>query len=63
MNLLYRVHLSVETESNFELFQFWTRHYCRKLGISTEVEVFSEPRPGLISSPKLNLRIKFKEFG
>ena len=53
MTLLHRVHLSVEAESDSELFQFWTRHYCQKLGLSTEVEFFSDPRPGLISSSKL----------
>ena len=56
-------HLSVEIESNFEVLQFWTRHYYRKLGLFTEVEFFNEPRPGLISSPKSKLGIKIKSFG
>ena len=63
MTLLHRAHLSVEAESNSEVFQFWTRHYCHKLGLSTEVKFFSEHRHRLISSPKSKLGIKFKAFG
>ena len=40
-----RAHISVEAESNSEVFQFWTYHYCRKLGIFIEEEFFNEPRP------------------
>ena len=63
ITLLLRAYLSVEAESNYEVFQFWTRHYCRKLGLFTEEEFFSKPRPGLISSPRLKLGFKFKAFG
>ena len=63
ITLLHRAHLSVEAESNFEVFQFWTCHLYRKLGLFTEEEFFSEPRPGLISSPKLKLGINIKVFG
>ena len=58
ITLLLRTHLYIEAESNSEVFQFWTRHYCRKLGIFTEVEFFSEPRPRLISSSKSKFRDK-----
>ena len=34
-----------------------------KIRLFTEEEFFSEPRPGLISSPKSKLGIKFKAFG
>ena len=51
MTLLSRAHLSVEQEYDSERFQFLTQYYCRKLGLSTEVEFLSEPRLGLISSP------------
>ena len=63
MTLLSRVHLSGEAESNSEHFQFLTLHYCRKLGLSREVEFLSERRPGLISSPKLKFRHNIKVFG
>ena len=56
MTLLSRAHFSVEAKSDFEYFHFLTRHYCQKLGLSTEVEFLSEPRPGLISSSKSNFR-------
>ena len=62
MTLLSRAHLSVEAESDFEHFQFLTRHYCRKLGLSTEVGFLSEPRPGLISSPKSKFRDQDQSF-
>ena len=56
MTILPRVHLSVKAESDSEHFQFLTQHYYRKLGLSLEVEFFSDPRPGLISSPKSKFR-------
>ena len=56
LNLLSMAHLSVEAESDSEHFQFLTRHCYRKLGLSIEVELLSEPRPGLISSPKSKFR-------
>ena len=37
--------------------------FCWKLGFFTEVEFFSDPRPGLISSSKSKLGIKIKAFG
>ena len=52
MTLLPRAHISVEAESNFEVFQFWTQHYCWKLGLFIEEDFFSEPRLGLISFSK-----------
>ena len=63
LTLLPRAHLSVEAESDSELFQFWTRHYFQKLGLSTEVEFLSEPRLELISSPKLKFRDQDQSFG
>ena len=62
MTLHSRLHLSVKAESNFEHFQFLTRHYCRKLGISKEVEFLSEPRLGLISSSKSKFRDQDQSF-
>ena len=62
MTLLSRVHLSIEEESNSDLFKFWTRYYCQKLGISTEVEFLSDPRHGLISSPKSKFRDQVQSF-
>ena len=62
MTLLSREHLSIEAESNSDLFQFWTRHYCRKLGLSTEVEFLSEPNPGLIFSSKSKFRDQDRSF-
>ena len=62
MTLLCRVHHSVKAESDSEHFQFLTRHYYRKLGICTEVEFLSEPRPGLISSKKSKLRDQDQSF-
>ena len=56
MTLLSRAHISIEAESDSENFQFLTRHYCRKLRLSTEVEFLSDPRPGLISSSKWKFR-------
>ena len=56
MTLLSRAHLPIEVESNSDHFQFLTLHCYGKLGLSTEAEFFSEPRPRLISSPKSNFR-------
>ena len=63
LTLLPRAHLFVEAESNSEVFQFWTCHCYQKLGIFTEEEFFSDPRPVLISSPKSKLATNFKAFG
>ena len=52
MTLLSKVHFSVEAESNSKHFQFLTRHYCQKLGLSTEVEFLSEPRLGSYHLPQ-----------
>ena len=62
MTLLSWVHLFVKAESDFEHFQFLTRHCCQKLGISTEVEFLSEPRDGLISSSKSKFRDQDQRF-
>ena len=62
MTLLSRAHISIEAESNSENFKFLTRHYCRKLGFSTEVEFLSEPKLGLISSSKLKFRDQDQSF-
>ena len=62
MKLLYRVHLSIETEFDYEHFQFLTRHYYQKLGLSIEEGFLSDPRLGLISSPKSKFRDQDKSF-
>ena len=49
ITLLPRAYISIEAKYDSEHFHFLTQHCCQKLGLSTEVEFLSEPRPGLIS--------------
>ena len=56
LTLLSKAHIFVEVETDSDHFQFFTRHYYRKLGLSTEVEFLSEARLGLISSSKSKFR-------
>ena len=62
MTLLSRAHLFVEAESDSELFQFWTRHCCQKLGIYIEVEFLSDLKPRLISSSKSMFRDQYQSI-
>ena len=56
LTLLSRVHFFAEEESDSKHVQFFTQHYCGKLGLSIEVEFLSETKPGFISSPKSKFR-------
>ena len=56
MTLLSRAHLYFKAEYDSDHFQFLTRHYHQKLGLSTEVKFLSEPKHGLISSSKSKFR-------
>ena len=62
MNVLSRVHLSVEAKFYSEHFQFLTRHCCQKLGLSIEVDFLNESKTGLISSQKPKFKDEYKIF-
>ena len=62
LTLHWRAHLYVEADFDSEHFQFLTCHYCKKLGLLTEVEFLSGSNIGLISYSKLKFRDKDQSF-
>ena len=48
--------IKISIQLSFHDIVFWTRHCCQKLGLFTEVEFLSEPKPGLIYSPQSKFR-------